>query len=266
MRCTVVVTIMVVAVLTAASAFAQPGEAPALFSGAIVAEKKAVADALVFIFYEKNGPAPSLERYWRVPDAAVRSDDEGRFRAEVAPGKFYAMAVRKSAKNKPGPPADGDVICFTPDADGNPASYFAAAGTEVDAGTIAHAVTFRKDMARHQGPNVTAVSGKVVGSDGKPVAGTVVFASTVADLGAKPVFVSDVTGADGKYVIRFNQGGAFHLRAEDMVGGAAAVSGDGRRIKPVTVKIKTEEKLRDVDIKMNTGAPASAFRWPFGEE
>lgn len=265
MRASIILTVAICVALAVPSAFAQPYEAPVAFSGAVVG-KRPVADALVFIFNGKYGPAPSLERYWRVPDAIGRTDADGRFRIEVPPGTFYAMIVAKPTNSRPGPPSDGEVIYFAPDAAGNPVSYFAGAGTEVDAGTITHDVTFRKDMARREGKNITAVSGRVVGSDGKPVAGAVVFASTGDDSGAKPVFVSDLTGVDGKYVLRFNEGGAYYLRAEDIVGGAAAVSGDGRRIKPVTVKIKTEEKLLDIDVKMNTGVPASAFRWPFGRD
>lgn len=212
--------LLVAAMLAAAtgsvSAYAMsPAELPVLFSGYVMAENGPVEGMMVQVFHEKYGPPPLFARYWRVPDIIGHTDGDGRFSVKVPPGMFFAVAVGKAAQGIQGLPRPGDSLYFAPDLAGNPVGYVARPAIGVDAGVISHRVIFEKSTIRFDGLDITSISGKVTGPDGKPVEGVSVFACTAPGEGVEPVFASEPTSTDGRYVLRVSQGGMYYLSVSE---------------------------------------------------
>ena len=66
---------------------------------------------------------------------------------------------------------------------------------------------------------ITGIEGKVVNADGKPAEGVSVFAYLSPKMIGRPLFTSDRTGPDGKFLLRVANGGSYYLKARDGYGG-----------------------------------------------
>ena len=128
-------------------------------------------------------------------------------------------------------------------------------GPANDAGIISGAVTFRK-ASTVTATGISAIEGSVTDSLGKPLENILVLAFTDAAMMGKPMFISEKTGKDGKYLLRVHQGGKYYLKIRSAYGGGAMQPGDimgsyGKE-EPVAVELKTGAIVRGIDI---TGAP-----------
>ena len=201
-----------------------------------------MADALVMLFNEANGPPPAPEKYWRVPDEIVMTDQDGRFTATLPPGNYYVGGLKHRVGAEVSPPRDGDLIVTSSEANGAPRIHPVKMGMNTDMGTVATGAPYRQATAQKSGGG-TAIAGKTVGSDGKPVAGLYVFAFRSPSMVGKPIFVSDRTGTDGQFLLRiWEGGGTFYLKARSTYGGGPPNAGDlmggygGDKAVPVPVK------------------------------
>jgi hypothetical protein len=206
----------------------------------------------VFFFNEKSGPPPSATRYWRVPTDAFKVDDIGKFIAVLPTGEYYMGASKKLSGELLGPPQEGDLFFISQDAKGNPKLHTVAAGEVVDLGVISEAVPFSRKMLETKG--ITSIEGTIRDTKGDPVKGILVFAFSAPTMVGRPLFVSDRSDNDGKYLLRLYGGGTYYLRARVNYGGGPpsadqvmGIYGDGQ---PLT--IKTGEVKKDTDIKMIT--------------
>jgi len=206
-----------------------------------------VRDGMVFFFNASEGPAPSSTHYWRVPSEAFRIDTNGRFTAELMEGSYYMGAMRKASGGLFGPPADGDLFFISQDEQGKPRLHTVKKQETRDLGILG-ATPFRRSQLAKEG--TTSVEGTVKDASGRPVEGVLVFAFVTQSMVGRPFFVSDKTDAEGRYLMRVNEGGKYFLRVRDNYGGGPPAAGErmgvyGER-EPVT--LKTGEHLKGIDI------------------
>jgi hypothetical protein len=208
----------------------------------------------VFFFNDATGPPPSQEKYWRVPDVVARIDDEGRFSMELPPGQYYLGALKRiSGEKNIGPPGEGDYFLRVQGTSGKPKTFLVEKGETTDVGTIAEGAPFKRSVVKQSG-DITAVEGVVLDAEGKAVRGAIVFGYNTPAARGKPLFVSDKTGEDGKYILRVNEGGKYYLKARDLYGGGppkgGEVVGSYWQGVPVEASVKTGETTKGVDIRV----------------
>lgn len=212
-----------------------------------------MAGGMVFIFNDASGPPPSRDRYWRVPDNVVTMDSEGRFSADLPEGKYYLGAKKALAGKDIGPPQEGDFFYAFSGQEGMPKAYIIEEGKKTDVGVIAGATPFRRDSVRFT-DGITAIEGAIIDSENKPVQGALVFAFLAPSMVGRPLFASDRTGEDGKYVLRVYGAGSYYLRVRSLYGGgppkAGEIIGAYGETEPVAVAVKNGEKVKDVNIKV----------------
>jgi len=201
----------------------EPGPGPGQVSGALFTKEGAPMNGGLVYFFTRTGPLPDPERYWRVPDFMAEIGEKGEFSLELLEGEYYIGAIKRAAgKTENGPPEIGDLFYKGVDANGKPSSFIVKKGERTDLGAIRGAVPFKGLPA---GNKISAIKGKVITPNGKPVKGALVFAFLTPSIMGKPAFASYRTGKDGTYVLRVDEGGSFFLRARDIYGGGPPVTG-----------------------------------------
>jgi hypothetical protein len=232
------------------TAFAEETKVGSLSGKVMIREGVPMANGVVFVFNSTSGPPPSSDKYWRVPDEIVKTDADGRFVAKLADGTYYIGAIQRKSGDDIGPPQEGDL--FLPfHGEGTPRSHVVSNGSASDIGVITGATPFRKASIKLK-EGITAIEGKITDSRGNPVQGAFVFAFLTPAMVGKPLFVSERTGKDGKYLLRVDQGRDYFLKTRNTYGGGAMKAGEfmgsyGQE-KPVAVKAKTGEISKGVNI------------------
>ncbi len=237
-----------------ASAFAQEAGKGKITGKLMTQDGRPMSGGSVFFFNDATGPPPSQEKYWRVPDAVAPIDEEGGFSMELPPGKYYLGAMKRiSAEKNIGPPGEGDFFLKGHGSKGTPKTYIVKKGETTDIKVLAEAVPFKRAVVKY-GDGITSIEGIVRDPDGKPVEGAAVFAYKKSAARGKPLFASDKTGKDGKYILRVDQGGKYYLRVRDIFGGGppvgGAIVGKYWQERPVEASTKTGEATRGVDINI----------------
>ena len=90
--------------------------------------------------------------------------------------------------------------------------------------------------------------------------GVIVFAYIKSAMSGRPLFVSDKTGPDGKYMLRVNKGGVYYLRARNQYGGGKPKSGSlignygysdlAIKKKGIGIAVETRQIVGSKDIKV----------------
>jgi hypothetical protein len=216
----------------------------------MVKEGLPMANAVVFIFNEASGPPPSLDRYWRVPDEIVKTDAAGKFSANLSDGTYYLGAIKRITGEDIGPLQEGDLFLQV-HGDGAPKKHIISNGSAIDVGTVSGAITFKKASLKAV-PGITAIEGIVTDSHGKPVENALVFAFLTPAMVGKPLFISEKTGKDGRYILRVDQGGNYYLKIRNTYGGGALKAGEimgsyGQE-KPLAAVVKTGAIAKGINI------------------
>ena len=182
-----------------------------------------MGEGLVHFFNAETGPIPDPDKYWRVPDYITDIKENGEFTTELNEGKYYVGAIKRvSGKKEIGPPMIGDFFFISKDEKGNPKLYSVKKGEDISTGTISEAILFKGWVIKDK---ITAIEGRVLIDDGKPVEGALVFAYSLSAMSDRPEFVSDRTDKDGKFTLRVYEGGNYYLRARDLYGGGPPATG-----------------------------------------
>ncbi len=211
-----------------------------------------LAGGLIFFFNELAGTPPAPDKYWRVPDEMGFLDGKGNFKVRLSEGKYFIGAIKRSSGRDPGPPLEGDLFLIDRDAAGTPKLHPVNKDVTTDIGTIAGAAPFRNEMSRAQ-KGTTAIEGTVTDTEGKPIAGALVFAFATPGTVDKPLFVSERSGKEGKYLLRVADNGSYYLKVRDVYGGGApsvgAVIGGYGDDSPIPVKTIKGTIVGGIDIK-----------------
>jgi len=148
--------------------------------------------------------------------AATPPETDGSFRLDLPPGRYTLSARQRASGRDFGALTPGDLV------DTKPVEVIQ--GSYTDVGTLHLRPA---DLSLWQGrepsapASATSVSGRVVGSDGTPVAGIRVLAFRESRMSGKPEALSSPTGPDGEFRIDLPGGGTFFLGARSRLGGPA---------------------------------------------
>ncbi len=114
-----------------------------------------------------------------------------------------------------------------------------------------------KDLASTTpAPTNTGISGVITDADGKPVKDARLHAYTYPQMSERPKYVSEATGADGRYVLFFPEGGTFYLAARNRFGGPPKIGElygryDDGTVEPAAIHVKDNEIITHVDITVH---------------
>ncbi len=218
--------------------------------------KGPMTGGMVFFFSEQSGPPPSATKYWRVPTHSFNIDNDGSFEAELPEGNYYMGASQKFSGEMLGPPKDGDYFFISSDAGGNPKLHEVSQFKNLDMGLGEEAAPFSSKKLVKKG--ITSIQGAIVDTKGKAVHGMLVFAFPTATMFGRPMYVSERTGKEGKYMLRVASGGKYYLRARAHYGGGPPSADQimGVYAKGKALDIKTGEVKNGIDITVSTmGVP-----------
>jgi len=210
-----------------------------------------ISGGLIYAFNTNSGPPPLRERSRRVPEAVVKTDVEGKFILELPEGTYYLSALKKIDGDVPGPPQEGDLHGLSRDGKGRPIKYTVKRGKTTDIGILRRASAF-KAPAIKMSAGMTAITGILKASDGTPLADAVVQIYADQEIQGKPVYVSQKTGKDGRYIVQIEQEGTYFVAIRAGYGGGRPQAGDirgiygGETAQPVTVKKRSVTKVIDI--------------------
>lgn len=208
-----------------------------------------LSNGLVFFFNQSSGAPPAPESYWRVPDEIAEIDQDGKFSTELLEGNYFVGAIQRPTGRDVGPPNPGDLFLISREPTGKQRLYQVKPGSVKDIGTVAEAVPYKNAIPK---PGMTAIEGQVLGSDGKPVKGVFVFAFLTPAMVGRPLFVSEKTNDDGKFLLRVSEGGKYYLKVKELYGGGpprkgSVIGGYGDDI-PKAVEVKNGTLVRGIKI------------------
>ncbi len=205
---------------------AQPVEGAYVF----VYEKGASPHGPPFVMSEATGP-------------------DGAFDVELPDGEYTLVARRHASGLAGSPLSEGD----------SKSDIF---DIRVENGQIVNRTFFvfkKDDDKKYFGAgneSETAISGKVLDSDGNPMRGFRVQVYTYAQMSERPKYVSAASGADGQYIVYLPKGGTYYIAARDHFGGPPKIGDyygryDEGTIDPSGVIVKTGEELQNVNITVH---------------
>jgi hypothetical protein len=206
----------------------------------------------IMFFDYLTGPPPVPSKYERTPDVSKTVDAEGLFKIEIPEGRYYIGAVKRLSGDRLGPPLEGDYIFRSLDEKGKPKEYEVKAGKVLDVGTFTGAfqITDRELAERRI---TTALKGVIVNQEWQPVADAVVIAFTEPYLGKKPLFASNKSDKDGKYILPLTEG-TYYLRVRNSFaagppepGQIVGYYGEGT---PSPVSVKDCEIIEGIDFQV----------------
>ncbi|HEY3360114.1 MAG TPA: hypothetical protein VGQ83_43080 [Polyangia bacterium] len=210
------------------------------------------ADGMVAFFDERAGPPPDFDRYFRVPTESAFADAAGRFEVALPAGRYYVAAIRRTAGQRLGPPARGDLVFQPRDRQGAPLLIVVTPKETTDLGVLTGPLRYQPRPPR-RGERVTAIAGTVVGEHGKARAGVVVLAYRVGGTELRPLFASDPTGRDGRFALRLPEGGRFWLRVRTGFREGPPQPGSllgGHGDAPVEVAVRTGATARGTVVRI----------------
>ncbi len=212
----------------------------------------AMSGGKVFFFSEESGPPPSAIKYWRVPTHLFSLDEKGKFEAVLPAGRYYMGASRKLSGERLGPPNEGDLFFMSQDEKGDSKLHTVLPNEVLDLGLISGAEPFSRAKISMEG--VTSIAGVIMDKKGSPSEGMMVFAFPTPMMFGRPLYVSERSDAEGRYILRLYEGGIFYLSARAGYGGgppaADEVMGVYSEGEPVIVE--TGKTISGVDITVST--------------
>lgn len=138
------------------------------------------------------------------------TDADGHYQVNVPPGTYFVVARKRGSGNPTGPLSPGDYY-----------SEHQRVVTDVVAGKLAvvdlpvvlinNPMFFKRDVASQE--TDTAIRGRIIDKEGKPVFGAFGMAYNNADLKRLPDYVSTLSDNDGHFTIYLPKGGSYYLAA-----------------------------------------------------
>jgi hypothetical protein len=234
----------------------------------MLGDNSPMGGALVFFYNLDNGPPPSLDMYWRVPDVVKELDEFGRFKFELPPGNYAIGALKRKGAQQLGPVAEGDIFLLSLDENGVPRNYTVTQESRLDIGVILPPV---KIPVGSSPPRITGFDGVVLNAEGKPVEGVMVFAFVTPQVTGKPLYVSERTNKYGHFLLKVHEGGTYYLKLREGYGGGPPKAGttlDGNLNEPLkAVTVATGQITRGVILKGRTfPGRGSAYNRPGTEK
>lgn len=236
----------------------------------MIKENTPMANGMLLLYNPHLGPPPHPYKYWRIPDMIISVGQNGSFSVDLAEGSYYMMIAQKSPDGEIGPPSKDEFLYFHRDKEGNAASLIIEAGKKLEMGTLSTAFLWTADKVERE-KGVTSASGVVIDGSGQPVKNVLVFAYLYREATGRPAFVSDRTDKDGKFIIRFYEGGTYFLKVRGVIGGGKPRPGEfmnvTKEFEPTMITLQKDEKLKDVKLQVRMFAtPGEQAPATFGKD
>ncbi len=220
----------------------QPPTKPASVTGAVTVY---LADALVYIYQEGDdifGPARVLSE---------PTSTDGTFSLSLKPGKYIAVVRKRVSGDAAGPVLIGDYRS-------EPVAFEVVKGQEkIDLPiTAGLKLSNEKAFPASVQESATGITGTVIDADGYPVEGTRVHVYDHIQMSERPKYVSERTGADGKYFVPVKRGGTYYLAARDRFGGPPQIGDlfgryDEGTVDPSGLVVRKGEVAGDVNLTVH---------------
>ncbi len=178
-----------------------------------------LSHGVLYLFNGAAGPPPVIEKYWRIPDQTAELDDQGRFDLELTPGTYYLAYIKHDNPNDVGPPKNGEIIWVGRDLNSQPIAYRLGPGEMLNLGRLSEAVPYDPAMIKVGNGVITAIEGRIVGEDDKPIADAAVFAFMTPTTVGRPLFTSELSDNLGRFLLRVERGGTYYLKVRGKHGG-----------------------------------------------
>ncbi len=211
-------------------------------AGFVLSGGAPVAGAFVSAYLKPDGGFRDMGFAASAPTAG-----DGTYVLDLPPGRYYLVARKRAAGGLAGPMRKGDFFGYYA---GNPVTV--APGRLSRADIPVTAIRLR-NVPFYSGEAAAAayIEGRIVGRDGKPRAGVYAALYANPELLNRPLFLSDVTGADGRYRLAVPVAGTYFLGARTGYGGSPAPGDlygryEGNAAHSVTVR--DGDRLTGVDI------------------
>ncbi len=177
---------------------------------------------------------------------------EGDFSISLPPGKYFFVLRQRAAGDSVGPVRTGDLHSEVV----GPVTV--RGGEDITRDLIAvRKIGETKDLpSTTPAPTTTGISGVITDPDGKPVKDARLHAYTYPQMSERPKYVSEATGADGRYVLFFPEGGTYYLAARSRFGGPPKIGElygryDDGTVEPSAIHVKDNEIIEHVDITVH---------------
>lgn len=178
---------------------------------------------------------------------SVPTGSDGEFILELPAGKYFLLARKRADGGVAGPLRKGDLFGYFP---GNPVTI--AQGAVARVALPATSLRLRNAPAYSSGYSAPAsIEGRIFDKAGKPVQGVYAALYDNPDLLNRPVFLSDITGADGRYRLPVPVPGKYYLGARSGYGGSPAPGGHYGRYEgnaEHAVTIHDGDDLKGIDL------------------
>jgi hypothetical protein len=179
--------------------------------GRVLADGAPVDGASVFAYVR-------TETSFHDPGFAVSAPTgaDGSFVIELPPGDYYLLVRKRSGGGVAGPMRKGDMFGYYP---GNPVAVRAGGYRLLSIPAIALKL---RNVPTYSGmyKGAALIEGRIVAHDGTPRAGAYAALYENPDLLNRPAYLSEETGADGRFRLPVPVPGTFFLGARSGYGGA----------------------------------------------
>lgn len=202
-------------------------------------------------FFNKDlGVVPDPVYYMRVPDAVFEIKSNGNFEGKVKPGVYY-VGIIVNETGKKGPLKIGDKFYLLKKDEKILEFDFTGLKT-YDFKNIEIFLEALKELKFK-----TAIKGRVVDENNKPIPNVYIFAFLEGKDSKKPAYISEPTDNNGKFFLRLGSGGRYILRARNVIDGGPPRQGYiigtyGQSDNPRIIEIKDGEVISNIEIVVHS--------------
>ena len=211
--------------------------------GIVTNDGQPVAGAVVMVYTDLSSQLKGLGFGMSAPTA-----EDGLFELSLPPGTYYLVVRVRSGGSMAGPLRAGDRFGYFP---GNPIQIADGRIAPVHIPVIAVPEKVERYSTSLFGN--TTISGRLVDASGQPLAGLRALLYDDPTMLNRPLYVSQPTGEDGRFVLSFPSGGKYYLAARNELGGTPApgeLYGRYQGSDDHSVEVDSGASLIDIDIKV----------------
>jgi hypothetical protein len=191
----------------------EPAPAGGGVSGRVLADGVPLPDAHVFAYLRTDTAFRDMGFA-----ASAPTGPDGSFFLDLPPGRYWLVARKRASGGVAGPLRKGDAFGYHPS---NP--------VEVAKGQLVRITLPATTLRLRNTPGYSAssaaasyIEGRILGADGKPKGGVYAALYDNPDLLNRPLYLSEVTGPDGRYRLPVPVPGTYYLGARNGYGGSPA--------------------------------------------
>ncbi|WP_305046027.1 carboxypeptidase-like regulatory domain-containing protein [Geoalkalibacter sp.] len=189
---------------------------------------------------------PGMDLYGPAFAVSPASGPDGRFELSLPEGDYLAVVRKRQNGEASGPVVAGDHRgeMLPLKVRGGQISLKLEASVKIGD---------ERRLSDAREPGRTALGGRILDSEGRPVEGARVHVYDHVQMSERPKYVSEKTGPDGRYLIHLPEGGTYYLAARDKFGGPPRLGDlygryDQGTIEPSAVVLEDGQLLDDVNI------------------